>query len=115
MPIPAARGMKLPPVATIAVANQIVRLLVPRSRLGKLAPHPFSSRMGGDVGMNQPAAVVSDEEEDVEGLESERLHREEIGRPDVRRVIAQEGAPTLRRRATPVRSPVPSHGLSADR
>ncbi len=51
--------------------------------------------MGGDVGMNQPAAVVSDEEEDVEGLESKRLHREEVGRPYVGRVVTQEGAPTL--------------------
>jgi hypothetical protein len=40
-------------IATIAVPNQITRLLSPRSRRQKLAPDPFSRRMGGDVD-NEP-------------------------------------------------------------
>src|SRR5262249_62129581 len=41
------------------------------------------------------APRVADEHEHVQGPERERLHDQEIGRPDTRPVVAQEGPPTL--------------------
>ena len=40
--------------------------------------------------MHQLAPIVADQEEDEERLEGERLHREEIGRPDLLSVQLEE-------------------------
>jgi hypothetical protein len=51
--------------------------------------------MRGDVQMDDPPPVMRNEEEDVQGVEGNRRYREEVGGPDVRCMIAEEGAPGL--------------------
>jgi hypothetical protein len=45
--------------------------------------------------MDHPPPVMRDEEEDVQGVEGNRWYGEEVGVPDVRCMIADEGAPGL--------------------
>ena len=59
-------------------------------------------------------AVVRDEEQDVQRAERERGHGEQVGRPDLRRVVAQEGAPGLARRPGGPAPAVAADGAGAD-
>ena len=52
-----------------------------------MAPHI------GDVHVHHGPAVVGDEEKDVERPEPERVHREEVRRPDLGSVVREERAP----------------------
>ncbi len=45
--------------------------------------------------MDQPAPLVLDKEEDVQGLEGQGLHHEQICCPDPSQLIAEEGPPGL--------------------
>jgi hypothetical protein len=53
--------------------------------------------------MDQLPASVVNEEEDVQGLETDRMNHDEVGRPDALELVGQECAPTLSIRL-PVRS-----------
>jgi D-aminopeptidase len=72
----------------------------------ELAPHPGGRRVGGHPDVDEFPAVVGDEEQDGERAEGDGGDGEEISRPDVVRVVAQERAPGLarwpRRGAPPV-------------
>ena len=61
--------------------------------------------MGRHLEVHQLAAAVADEEEYVEGLETDGLDHEEVGRPDGLGVVGQERAPALAGRT---RAPSPS-------
>src|SRR5262244_1234277 len=67
------------------------------------APDPGGGRVGGHVEMEQTAAAVADQEEDVEGLESQGLDHEQVSGPDGLSVVGEEGAPALAGRAGPRR------------
>ena len=64
--------------------------------------------------MNQPSPAMLDEEEDVERLEEESVHREEVAGPDLGSVILQKGAPGLGRWRPPCLVQVAAHGLAAN-
>src|SRR5438477_12389486 len=86
----------------------MARFLTPGRRLDHLAPDPGSGRVGGHVDVHQLAPAVLDEHQDVQRLEGERRHREQIGRPEVVRMLGQERAPGLARwtlRSTPAIAP----------
>jgi hypothetical protein len=51
--------------------------------------------VGGDAEVEKAAAIVADQEEDVEGLEGQGLNHEEIGSPDGLGVVGKEGTPAL--------------------
>ena len=101
-------------VAAVAIADQVARLFAPRCRGDHLPPDPFGRRVAGDVEMDEPPPVMRHEEEHVERVEGDRRHREEVGRPDVRRVVAQEGTPGLRRRPPEHPPSIAADGLRAD-
>lgn len=82
-------------VATVTVPEEVMRLLTPRRRRDQLALDPLGGRMRGDVQMDDTAPVMRNEEEDVQGVEGNRRHGEKVGGPDVRCMIAEEGAPRL--------------------
>jgi len=52
--------------------------------------------MGGDVEMNYPALVVGEHHEDKQDPKRHGWHYEEVGRSQLRDVIVEEGAPSLR-------------------
>jgi hypothetical protein len=92
---PGGAGDERAAVAAVAVVDEVARLLTPRRRRDQLAPDPLGGRMRGDVQMDDPPPVMRNEEEDVQGAEGNRRYREEVGGPDVRCMIAEEGAPGL--------------------
>ena len=73
----------LPEVAAvhrIAIADQKAWLIVPRRRLDDLAPYPGGGRVGAHVDVHQLAPAMGDNYQDVQRLEGERGHREQVGR-----------------------------------
>ena len=55
-------------VDAIAVVDQVGGVLAPGRGLDHLAPDPGGAGVGGHVEMEQAAAVVADQEEDVQSL-----------------------------------------------
>jgi len=74
----------------IAIPEEMPRLTSPGRRLDQLAPHPGGSRIGRDVHVHQRAAVMGDEDQDVQRLERQGRHGQEIRRPEMVGVVGQE-------------------------
>src|SRR5262249_711857 len=89
-------------VDAITIANNVVRGLVPRESLGELARDPFGGRIGGHVDPDEVSPAQSDDDEGVEQVEAKCRDNEQIHGGDVRRVVAQEGAPSLTWRSLPL-------------
>jgi hypothetical protein len=87
-------------VGTIVVANDVSGCLIPGKSLGDLSGNPFGGWVGGDVGPDQMASLKMDNRQSIQKLEADGPHNEQIDSGDVRRVIAKEGFPALRRRPT---------------
>ena len=51
--------------------------------------------MGGHFEMDKLATPVTDEEDDVERLEGQRLYDVKVGGPDRLSMVGKEGAPAL--------------------
>src|SRR5947209_8680245 len=96
---PSGSLAEVAPVHHVSIPQQMARLLAPRCRLDELAPDPGSGRVRRDVDMHQLAPTVGNEDQHVQGLEGERGHREQISSPEVVRMVGQERAPGLARRA----------------
>src|SRR5262249_50501370 len=82
-------------VDAIPIANNVVRGLLPRESLGELARDPFGGRIGSHVDPDEVSPVQPDDDEGVEQVEANARDNEQIHGSDVRRVVAQEGAPSL--------------------
>ena len=80
-------------IARIAISNQEAGVGVPGRGFNDLLSHPRRSGMGSHVPMHDLAAIMRDDEEDIQGSEWQRLHGKEIGGPDVRCLEAEEGPP----------------------
>src|SRR5260370_26104802 len=89
---------KLTAVDSVAVPKQVTRDLLKGKGLPKLLRGPLGRRMGGDVEMDDPSSIVSQNQEHVQDLKPDRRHREEVDRHHCLDVILQEGPPRLRRR-----------------
>ena len=88
-------------------------MLAPGRGLDHLAPDPGRGRVGGHLEVEQAAAMVADQEEDVEGLEGQSLDYEEVGCPDDVGVVGEEGTPALAGRLGWPAASVASDGASA--
>jgi hypothetical protein len=62
--------------------DQVAGVLAPGRGLDHLAPDPSGGGVGGHVEVKQAAAVVADQEEDIESLEGQGLNHEEVSCPD---------------------------------
>ena len=100
-------------VGAVSVTDQETRAVSPRRGIDELPPDPGRRRMCGDVDVHHRAAIVRDEEEDVERVEPERVHREEVRCPDLRAVVLEERAPARQRVARDV-LPIATHRQQAD-
>jgi len=82
-------------VDPIAVPDHITRSPVPRKCLGELACNPLGCRAPCDVDPDESSAVQPDDDEGIEQVESDRWSNEQVHGGDVRRVVTQEGPPSL--------------------
>src|ERR1700694_5747705 len=79
----------------VAVADEVVRSLIPRKRLRDLTCNPFGRGICCDVDPDEVSAVEPDEDEGIEQLETDRWNNEQVHGGNVRRVVTQEGPPSL--------------------
>src|SRR5882757_7983141 len=82
-------------VDPIAVPDHITRSPSPRKCLGDLTCNPFCRRICSDVGPDELSAAEPDDDEGIEQVETDRWNHEQVHGGDVRRVVAQEGSPSL--------------------
>src|SRR5216683_2600149 len=71
----------------VAIADEVVRSLIPRKGLGQLACNPFSCRVCCDVDPDEVSAA--------EQVEADRWNNEQVHGGNVWRVVMQEGPPFL--------------------
>src|ERR1019366_7852716 len=65
--------------------------------LGQLARDPFSRRVCCDVDPDQVSAIQPNDDEGIKQVKADGWGNEQVHSRDVRRVITQEGAPSLTR------------------
>src|ERR1700684_3219781 len=85
----------------VAIADQVARGLIPRKCLRYLTCNPFRCRICCAVDPDKVSAVEPDDDEGIEQVETDSWNNEQVHGGDVRRVVTQEGPPSLARRPTP--------------
>src|ERR1700681_3705748 len=97
--VPDAHGAQSAPndaaIYPVAIADEVVRSLIPRKRLRYLTCNPFCRRICCDVDPDQVSAVEPDNDEGIEQVETDSWNNEQVHGGDVRRVVTQEGPPSL--------------------
>src|ERR1700693_6068755 len=79
----------------VAIAGEVARSFIPRKCLGYLTCNPFCRRMCCDVDPDEVSAVESDDDEGIEQVETDSWNNEQVHGGNVRRVVTQEGSPSL--------------------
>ena len=82
----------------ITVAQQVARELGKGKCFPQLLSRPLGGRVGGHIEVQNAAPVMSQHQEHIKDLETDRGHREEIDGDQLLGVILQKCAPSLRRR-----------------
>src|ERR1700693_419743 len=85
----------------VAIADEVVRSLIPRKCLGYLTCNPFGRGICRDVDPDEVSAVEPDNDEGIEQVETDSWNNEQVHGGDVRRVVTQEGSPALAGRPPP--------------
>src|ERR1700738_831345 len=85
----------------VAIADEVVRSLIPGKRLRYLTCNPFGRRICRDVDPDEVSAVESDNDEGIEQVETDSWNSEQVHGGNVRRVVTQEGPPSLAGRPPP--------------
>jgi hypothetical protein len=81
----------------VSIAHQISWRCVPRERLGRLPSNPLGRWMRRYGVVNELPPAMSENHQTVKQLEADRRHDEQICGGNSRRLVAQEGRPTLTR------------------
>src|ERR1035441_6398512 len=79
----------------IPIANEVARSFIPRKCLRYLTCNPFRRRICGDVDPDEVSAVEPDNDEGIEQVETNSWNNEQVHGGNVRRMVAQEGSPSL--------------------
>src|SRR5450432_4296023 len=79
----------------VAIADEVVRSLIPGKRLRYLTCNPFGRRIFCDVDPDEVSKVESENDEGIEQVEADRWNSEQVHGGNVRRVVTQEGPPSL--------------------
>src|ERR1700676_2223072 len=79
----------------IPIADEVTRSLIPRKCLRYLTCNPFGRRICCDVDPDQVSAVEPDDDEGIEQVETDSWNNEQVHGGNVRRVVTQEGSPSL--------------------
>src|ERR1700704_4256972 len=85
----------------VAIADQVVRSLIPRKCLRYLTCNPFRRRICGDVDPDEVSAAESDDDEGIEPIEADGRDDKQVHGGNVWRVVTQEGPPSLAGRPPP--------------
>src|SRR3979490_2797957 len=85
----------------VAIADEVVRSLIPRKCLRDLTCNPFGRGICCDVDPDEVSAVEPDDDEGIEQVETDSWDNEQVHGGDVRRVVTQEGSPSLAGRPPP--------------
>ena len=97
--VPDAHGAKSAcdnaPIDPIPIADEVVRSLIPGKGFCYLTCNPFCRRICSDVGPHELSAAEADDDEGIKQVETDSWNNEQIHGGNVRRVVAQEGAPGL--------------------
>src|SRR6202790_4768291 len=79
----------------VAIADEVVRSLIPGKCLRYLTSNPFGRRMCCNVDPDEVSAVQPDDDEGIEQVEPDSWNNEQVHGGNVRRVVTQEGPPSL--------------------
>src|SRR5258708_3485559 len=79
----------------VAIADEVVRSLIPRKCFRYLTRNPFCRRICCDVDPDEASAVEPDDDEGIEQVETDSWSNEQVHGGNVRRVVTQEGSPSL--------------------
>src|SRR3979490_1580645 len=79
----------------VAIADEVVRSLIPGKCLRYLTCNPFSRRICCDVDPDKASSVEPDDDEGIEQVETDSWNNEQVHGGNVRRVVTQEGSPSL--------------------
>ena len=101
-------------VASIAVADEMSRRLVPREGLGDLLRNPLRRRMIGHAQRDQTSPLMPQNHQHRQQPEIDRRHDEEVHGADTGRVIAQERLPRLARPSGPALGHILGDGRLSD-
>src|SRR5258705_881853 len=85
----------------VAIADEVVRSLIPRKCLRYLTCNPFRRRICCDVDPDEVSAAESDYDEGIEQIEADGRDDKQVHGGNVRRVVTQEGPPPLAGRPPP--------------
>src|SRR6202521_3439470 len=85
----------------VAIADEVVRSLIPRKCLRYLMCNPFRRRICCDVDPDEVSAAESDDDEGIEQIEADGRDDKQVHGGNVWRVVAQEGPPSLAVRPPP--------------
>src|SRR6202051_1686470 len=77
------------------VGHEVVRSLPPGKCLRYLTCNPFGRGICCDVDPDEVSAVEPDNDEGIEQVETDSWNNEQVHGGDVRRVVTQEGPPSL--------------------
>src|SRR3979490_1921560 len=79
----------------VPIADEVARSLIPRKGLRYLTCNPFCHRICCDVDPDEVSAVEPDDDEGIEQVETDGWNNEQVHGGNVRRVVTQEGSPSL--------------------
>src|SRR5580692_1170425 len=85
----------------VAIADEVARSFIPGKRLRYLACNPFCGWICCDVDPDEASAVEPDDDEGIEQVETDSWNNEQVHGGNVRRVVTQEGSPSLAGRRPP--------------
>src|SRR5882672_382178 len=86
----------------VAIADEVVRSLIRGKCLRYLTCNPFGRGICCDVDPDEVSAVEPDDDEGIEQVETDSWNNEQVRGGNVRRVVAQEGSPSLAGRPPPL-------------
>src|SRR6202035_4462137 len=93
--VPDAHGAQSAPddaaIDPVAIADEVVRSLIPRKCFRYLTCNPFCRRICCDVDPDEVSAVESDNDEGIEQVETDSWNNEQVHGGNVWRVVTQEG------------------------
>src|ERR1700723_1102185 len=79
----------------VANADHVVRCFIPGKGFRDLTCNPFGRGIGRDVDPDEVSAVQPDDDEGIEQVETDGWDNEQVHGGNVRRVVTQEGSPSL--------------------
>src|SRR6202171_6078631 len=85
----------------VAIADEVVRSLIPGKCLRYLMCNPFCRRICCDVDSDEASAVEPDDDEGIEQVEPDSGNNKQLDGADDRRVFTQEGPQSLAGRPPP--------------